>query len=171
MRRGSFEEWNTSFFSGMKYVVLFGHGIRRSFRAWNNPFFWVLECTCSFGAVSIVHCPNFDTGAWDIRRSELGHQLGHQQSSNHWTQTNIAQPKTNPKQNDETEDVPLVEFMYRVFTRMPGESYRRRLRSLLLCLCCMFGALINPFVCWQWIDQLSSPFVVTYNVQTNAYLF
>ena len=31
-----------------------------------------------------------------------------------------------------TEDVPLVEFMYLVFTRMPGESYRTRLRSLLL---------------------------------------
>ena len=29
------------------------------------------------------------------------------------------------------EDVPLVEFMYLVFTRMPGESYRRRLMSLL----------------------------------------
>ena len=28
------------------------------------------------------------------------------------------------------EDVPLVEFMYLVFTRMPGESYSRRLRSL-----------------------------------------
>ena len=27
------------------------------------------------------------------------------------------------------EDVPLVEFMYLVFTRMPGESYLRRLRS------------------------------------------
>ena len=33
------------------------------------------------------------------------------------------------------EDVPLVEFMYLVFTRMPGESYSRRLRSLLLCMC------------------------------------
>ena len=31
------------------------------------------------------------------------------------------------------EDVPLVEFMYFVFTRMPCESYRKRLRSLLLC--------------------------------------
>ena len=27
------------------------------------------------------------------------------------------------------EDVPLVEFMYIIFTRMPGESYRRLLRS------------------------------------------
>ena len=35
------------------------------------------------------------------------------------------------------EDVPLVEFMYPVFTRMPGESYRWRLRSL-LCLCYVF---------------------------------
>ena len=32
------------------------------------------------------------------------------------------------------EGVPLVEFMYLVFTRMPGESYRGRLRSLLLVL-------------------------------------
>ena len=38
--------------------------------------------------------------------------------------------------------VPLVELMYIVFTRMPGESYRRRLRPLLLCLCDDFQALI-----------------------------
>ena len=31
-----------------------------------------------------------------------------------------------------------LEFMYLVFTRMPGENYRRRLRSLLLCLCDVF---------------------------------
>ena len=31
------------------------------------------------------------------------------------------------------ETVSLVEFIYLVFTRMPGESYRRRFRSLLLC--------------------------------------
>ena len=41
------------------------------------------------------------------------------------------------------ETVPLVEFMYVVFTRMPGESYRRRLRSLLLCLFDVLRALIN----------------------------
>ena len=29
-------------------------------------------------------------------------------------------------------------FMYLVFTRMPGESYRRRLRPLLLYLCYVF---------------------------------
>ena len=39
------------------------------------------------------------------------------------------------------EEVPLEEFMYLVFMRMPGESYRRRLRSLLSCLCDIFRAL------------------------------
>ena len=32
----------------------------------------------------------------------------------------------------------LVEFMYLAFTRMPSESYRRRLRSSLLYLCYVF---------------------------------
>ena len=45
------------------------------------------------------------------------------------------------------EDVSLVEFMYLAFARMPGESYRMRLRSLLLCLCDVFRALINSLVC------------------------
>ena len=45
------------------------------------------------------------------------------------------------------EDVPLVEFMYLVLIRMPGESYCRRLKSLLLCSCVVFRALINSLVC------------------------
>jgi len=45
------------------------------------------------------------------------------------------------------KDVALVEFMYLVFTRMPGESYRGRLGSLLLCLCYVFQVLINSLVC------------------------
>ena len=44
------------------------------------------------------------------------------------------------REGEKNEDVPLVEFMYLVFTRMPGESYRRRLRSLLLYLCYVFQA-------------------------------
>ena len=32
------------------------------------------------------------------------------------------------------EDVPLVEFMYLIFTRMSGESYRRRLIVAVLVL-------------------------------------
>ena len=45
-----------------------------------------------------------------------------------------------------SEDVLLVEFMYLVFTRMPGESYRRGLGFLLLCFCDVFRALINSIV-------------------------
>ena len=45
------------------------------------------------------------------------------------------------------EDVLLVEFMYLVFTPTPGESYRRRLRPLLLYLCYVFRALMNSLVC------------------------
>ena len=45
------------------------------------------------------------------------------------------------------KDIPLVEFMYLVFTRIPGESYRKRLWSLLLYLCYVFRALINSLVC------------------------
>ena len=51
------------------------------------------------------------------------------------------------------EDVPLVEFMYLVFTRMPGESYRRRLGSLLYS-CSIFRALINSLVCWLCTSAL-----------------
>ena len=45
------------------------------------------------------------------------------------------------------EGVPVVEHMYFVFTRVSSESYRRRLGSLLLCLCDIFRALINSLVC------------------------
>ena len=50
--------------------------------------------------------------------------------------------KTSNTQSE--EKVPLVEFMYIVFTRMPGDIY---CRSLLLCLCDVFRALINSLVC------------------------
>ena len=45
------------------------------------------------------------------------------------------------------DSVPLVEFMDLVGTRMPGESYRQRLGSLLLCSCDIVQALINSLVC------------------------
>ena len=47
------------------------------------------------------------------------------------------------------EDVPVVEFMYLVFTRKPGESYRSRLRSLLLYLCYVLRALIYSLECYN----------------------
>ena len=45
------------------------------------------------------------------------------------------------------ENAPPVEFMYLAFTRMPNESYGRRIRSLFLCLCDVFRTLINSLVC------------------------
>ena len=54
--------------------------------------------------------------------------------SNHWA---IPAPH---------EVFPLVEFMYLAFTCMPGESYSRWLRSLLLCLCDIFQVLINSLL-------------------------
>ena len=48
-------------------------------------------------------------------------------------------------------ECPLVGFLYLVFTRMPGESYHRRLRSLVLSWFDVFWALINSLVCWFWI--------------------
>ena len=51
-----------------------------------------------------------------------------------------------------TEDVPLVELMCLAFTRMPGESYRRRLGSLLLYLCDVFRVLINSLACWNQLE-------------------
>ena len=50
----------------------------------------------------------------------------------------------------------LVDSMYLVFTRMPGLSYHRRLRSLLLCLCDVFRALINS-LCVLILHERSGP--------------
>ena len=43
--------------------------------------------------------------------------------------------------------VPLVEFMYLVFKRMPGASNGRRLVSFLLYFCHVVRALITSLVC------------------------
>ena len=64
------------------------------------------------------------------------------------------------------EDVALTEFMYLVFTRKPCESYRRRLRSLLLHLCYVFPALINSLVCWYLL-----PLEDTFSSVTLCYIF
>ena len=55
----------------------------------------------------------------------------------------VAELRMFPFLLNQHEDGPLVEFMYPVFTRMPGESYRRRFRFLLFCLCDVFRALID----------------------------
>ena len=54
------------------------------------------------------------------------------------------------------EDVPLVEFMYLGFTRMPGESCCRWLRSFLLCFSDILWVLINSLVCWFYMSEAHS---------------
>ena len=56
--------------------------------------------------------------------------------------------RKNLKKFFKVEDVPPVDLMYLVFTHMPGESYRRWLRSFLLYLRYVFWVLINSLVCW-----------------------
>ena len=56
-----------------------------------------------------------------------------------------------------SEDVPLVELMYLVFTHMPSESYCRQLRTLLLCLCDVFQALINSPECLFCLHSVCVP--------------
>ena len=53
-----------------------------------------------------------------------------------------------------TVNVPLVEFMYLEFTRMPGKSYCRQLAYLLLYLRDIHRALINFLVC-SFCNQVS----------------
>ena len=62
------------------------------------------------------------------------------------------------------EDILLAEFMYLLFTHMPGNSYRRRLRSLLLYLCYAFRALINSLVCWFYFKQADKRIVLLKNM-------
>ena len=64
-------------------------------------------------------------------------------------------------------DVPLVEFMRLVFTCMPGESYRRRLGSL-LCLCDVVQALINSLVCWFCTCALGLVLFPIFNTQASC---
>ena len=47
------------------------------------------------------------------------------------------------KQHFNNEDVLPVQSIYLVFTHMPGKSYRRRVRSLLMCLYDVFRVVIN----------------------------
>ena len=84
-----------------------------------------------------------DCTVTDLKHNEA--QSAHTESTNKGV--NLCAKDVTWKNNDK-EDAPLVEFMSFVFTGMPGKSYRRRLRPLLLCLCDVFLAQINSIVCW-----------------------
>ena len=73
----------------------------------------------------------------------------------------------------ESWDIPLVdqlytsggsEFMYLVFTRMPGENYRKRLKSLMLCLCDVFDRQLTPL----FADFVDSVFVTLFTTMVEA---
>ena len=68
-----------------------------------------------------------------------------------------------------TTNVPLVEFMYLVFTCVPGESYHMHLGSLLLCLCDIFQALTNSHVSWFCTSTLGLVLFHTVTSSWNAY--
>ena len=86
-----------------------------------------------------------DHNFWRERRAEADSNRG----------PSAYQPNTLPLgQTGSLEDVPLMEFIYLVFTCMPGESYWRQLRSL-LCLGDVFQVLINSLVCWFCTATLS----------------
>ena len=59
-------------------------------------------------------------------------------TQNQHTRELITARYTSHKHNNKDLDVHKVEFMYFVLTHMPGESYRRRLVSFLLCFCDVF---------------------------------
>ena len=61
-----------------------------------------------------------------------------------------------------------MEFVFLVFTGLPGESYRRQLMSLLLCLCEVFQVLINSLVCWFCAGALG---LVLFQIETVAHTF
>ena len=61
--------------------------------------------------------------------------------------------KKKKRKKELKKEVALAEFLCLVFTHMPGESYSRRLGSLLLCLCDVFRSVINSLVGWFCKDN------------------
>ena len=65
---------------------------------------------------------------------------------------------------------PQVELMYLVFTRMPGESYLKRVRSLLLCLFNVSRVLTPSFVVFISWSVLLQKWIGTSNYKTMCIL-
>ena len=112
--------------------------------AWSDVT-WCIVAWCTQNAprrqhfhvvILLVKC---DTETWNRTRPRTLQQNQH-------TRELISARKTF---NSHMVCIALVEFMYHEFTRMPGESYHRRLRSLLFDCVTSFRALINSlFVDW-----------------------
>ena len=83
-----------------------------------------------------------------LTRGCNGYRNKSQHTKDRQTETETDRERAQKNNNNLcSEAVPLVESMHFVFTRMPSEGYRRRLRSLLLYLCYVFRVLINSLVC------------------------
>ena len=64
----------------------------------------------------------------------------------------------------------LVEFIYLVFTCMPGKSYHRQLGSLLLYLCYRFQVLINSLKCVDSAQALWASFCFRFFTLIKIYI-
>ena len=85
-----------------------------------NFFLWMTRLFC------VALAEQLD-GSWYVRLAAMWHWYFPLYICVHFT--NLKQNKA--QSACVLEDVPLVEFTYLVFTCMPGQSYCRRLRSLL----------------------------------------
>ena len=141
-----------------------------------NMFQQTVSAFCTSGRRTTnrnnLHNNSVSIGTWwrDRRTGRVGmvwllHRFtgGCNRHQHHSKQQTRREP--NNVHSQQCEDVALVEFMYLVLTRMPGESYRRRLRSLLLWLCEVPRALINSLVCWSFLCVFQSLLHLTYHRQ------
>ena len=75
------------------------------------------------------------------------------------------------EKNKVLEAVPLVEFMYLVFTCMPCESYCGWLRPLLLYLGSVYWTLVNSRLCWLCLLRLFWFFILSTSREAACMLF
>ena len=115
------------------------------------PFFSIQDFRLHLHITTIVvhiHSACTSYSKWEHVQIHVGWQIKMLMERRHF------KPLTHTKKLI-NEDVPLVEFMYLAFACMPGESYSRQLRSLLLYLCYVFWALMNSLGCWLFNTKVS----------------
>ena len=125
-------------------------------QAWRHAFCFIFSFFFSRGIIpSAVLLQLFSVGVHGFFPTQVSQSCSRKESTNKGVNLRsiIRNTSTTTKTELPTvtlkfEDVPLVEFMYLVFTCMPGESCHRRLRSLLLYLCYVFWAQISSLVGW-----------------------
>ena len=99
------------------------------------------------GQVHVGHVgEKVDDAGTRRRHFGLGVQHADQKAENHTNRNTSAWQQAwqsaSPTLNCLLEDVPLVQFMYLVFTRMPCESYRPRLGCCCVCVTSLCDVLV-----------------------------